>query len=109
MNWLPLTTLSQLDDILQMDTPVVIFKHSTRCAVSSMAKRNLEFDKDLLPADATLYFLDLIAYREISSKISDIWSIRHESPQLLVLKGKECIYNASHSDIEMQDIIPFIS
>ncbi len=109
MNWIPLNTITQLDDIQKSDSTIIIFKHSTRCAVSSMAKRNLEFDKDLLPNTAPIYYLDLIANRDISNKITEIWGVRHESPQILIVKGDTCIYNASHSDIEMQDIVDHIS
>lgn len=109
MNWIPLNTITQLDDIQKSDSTIIIFKHSTRCAVSSMAKRNLEFDKDLLPNTAPIYYLDLIANRDISNKITEIWDVRHESPQILIVKGDTCIYNASHSDIEMQDIVDHIS
>lgn len=108
MNWIPLNTLAQLQEFLISDNPVVIFKHSTRCSVSAMAKRSLEFDKNLIPEDAKFYYLDLIAHRDISNKIAELWDIRHESPQILVIKGKECIYNASHSDIEMQDIVQYV-
>lgn len=109
MNWINLDTLTQLDSLSTADDVVVIFKHSTRCPVSSMAKRSLEFDKNLIPAGAKFYYLDLIAHREISNKIADLWNVRHESPQILVIKGDQCLYNASHSDIEMQDIIKYIS
>lgn len=108
MNWITLNTIAQLNEFITSNSPVIIFKHSTRCSVSSMAKRNLEFDKNLIPQDAKFYYLDLIAHRDISNKIVELWNIRHESPQILVIKGEECIYNASHSDIEMQDIVKYI-
>lgn len=108
MNWITLNTIAQLNEFITSNSPVIIFKHSTRCSVSSMAKRNLEFDKNLIPEDAKFYYLDLIAHRDISNKIVELWNIRHESPQILVIKGEECIYNASHSDIEMQDIVKYI-
>lgn len=108
MNWLQLNTLSQLDEFIQSNDTIVIFKHSTRCPVSSMAKRSLEFDKDLIPEGAKFYYLDLIAHRDISNKIAEMWNVRHESPQILIIKGNKCLYNASHSDIEMQDIIKYI-
>ena len=109
MNWINIDNLAQLDSIYSGEETVVIFKHSTRCPVSSMAKRSLEFEKNLIPVGAKFYYLDLIANREISNKIAERWDVRHESPQILILKGQECLYNASHSDIEMQDIIKYIS
>jgi len=109
MNWISINTIEDLDKIFQSSETAVIFKHSTRCPVSSMAKRSLEFDTDLIPADLPFYYLDLIAHRDISNKIAELWNIRHESPQIIVVKGNQSLYNASHSDIEMRDIIASIS
>lgn len=108
MNWIQLTSEEQLIDIYDSDQIAVLFKHSTRCPVSSMAKRSLEFDADLIPDQATFYYLDLIAYRSLSNKVAALWNIRHESPQILVVQGDTSLYNASHSDIEMRDIVEFI-
>lgn len=109
MNWIPLNSTLQLDSFINSDSTIVIFKHSTRCPVSSMAKKNLEIEKNLIPEKAQFYFLDLIAHRDVSNKIAEIWNVRHESPQILVVKGAQCIYNSSHSDIEMQEIIKYIN
>lgn len=109
MTWKPLNTIDQLHSIYKSEEVSILFKHSTRCPVSAMAKRSLEYDKDLLPKDTIIYYLDLIAYRDISNTIAEMWEVKHESPQLLIIQGERCLYNASHSDIEMRDVIPFIS
>ena len=107
MNWVSLNTLEQLKDIntQSQSQPVLIFKHSTRCPISSMAKRNLELDADLLPEQVKAYFLDLIQFRDISNQVSEIWNKKHESPQVLLIYNQECIYNCSHSDIDLADIV----
>ncbi len=104
MNWIELTEASQLDFIKgrSVDKPQVIFKHSTRCSVSSMAKARLE--RSHYYPEADFYFLDLIKYRHLSDKISDVFSVYHESPQVLVIRKGECIYDESHSAINMDDI-----
>lgn len=109
MSWNNLTSIEQLDALAQENSPFIVFKHSTRCSVSSMAKRNLEFDFSLLPQGFPLYYLDLISYREISNAIADKWQVRHESPQLLLLKGDSCLYNASHQDIELREALAAIA
>ncbi|MEJ5055067.1 bacillithiol system redox-active protein YtxJ [Sphingobacterium sp. MYb382] len=109
MNWETLSSVEQLLELANQPQPFVVFKHSTRCPVSSMAKRSVEFDFDELPAGTKIYYLDLIALREISNFIAEKWKVRHESPQILVLQGDSCLYNASHQDINIQDILPFIS
>lgn len=104
MNWVPLTEESQLGQILEQSRqqPVVIFKHSTRCSISSMAKSRLEREK---PAGNILfYYLDLIRYRPISNKIAEDFHVPHESPQVLVIKNGECTYEESHNGIDMQEI-----
>ena len=82
--------------------PQVIFKHSTRCSISSVAKGRLERSK--VPPGTDFYYLDLIGYRNISNKIARVFSIHHESPQVLVIKNGECIYDDSHMGINMADI-----
>ncbi|WDF69225.1 bacillithiol system redox-active protein YtxJ [Sphingobacterium oryzagri] len=109
MSWSPLSSLAQLQALTAENRPFIVFKHSTRCSVSSMAKRNLEFDFNTLPADFPIYYLDLISLREISNFIADQWNIRHESPQLLVLQGDSCLYHASHQDIDLGEALAVIS
>ena len=61
MNWINLTNLQQLEEIKEKSAqkPQVIFKHSTRCSISSMAKGRL--DRSEPPQNADFYYLDLIA------------------------------------------------
>ncbi|HEV8079137.1 MAG TPA: bacillithiol system redox-active protein YtxJ [Chitinophagaceae bacterium] len=104
MNWINLTAEDQLQQIkLDSNTkPQVIFKHSTRCSISSMAKNRLE--KATAP-DINFYFLDLIKYRPISNKIAEIFDVYHASPQILIIKSGECVYDESHSGIDMKGIL----
>ena len=104
MDWIDLTTVSQLSDIKDRskNKPQVIFKHSTRCSISGVAKSRLE--RASSPENIDFYFLDLIRNRDISNKIAEEFSVYHESPQVLVIKNGECIYDESHSGINMNDI-----
>ena len=68
-----------------------------------MAKHRLE--RSSQPGDMDFHFLDLIRYRTISNKIADDFKVYHESPQVLVIRNGECIYDESHSGIEMEAII----
>ncbi|MCX6295864.1 MAG: bacillithiol system redox-active protein YtxJ [Bacteroidetes bacterium] len=109
MNWLPLITEEQLIDITLLSQKndikaVVLLKHSTRCSISSMALNRLERSWKLSEMEVPTYLLDLLNYRNISNKIESVFSIPHESPQVLVIKNGKCIYAASHSDISASDI-----
>ncbi|HSN08186.1 MAG TPA: bacillithiol system redox-active protein YtxJ [Hanamia sp.] len=104
MNWIPLQDEKQLDEIVANSNtiPQVIFKHSTRCAVSSMAKNRL--DRMEAPEGVNFYILDLIRHRNISNKIASDFGVSHQSPQVLVINNGECIYNESHSGIIFDEI-----
>ncbi len=104
MNWIELTSATELAAIKELSKtrPQVIFKHSTRCSISSMAKSRLE--RDAPPKTADFYLLDLIKYRSISNLIVEEFSVVHESPQILLIKNTLCVYNESHTGIKMDDI-----
>ena len=105
MNWTELTTEEQLTTIKEQSKtqPVVIFKHSTRCNISSMAKSRL--DRASAPDGVLFYYLDLIKYRNISAKIVEVFGVHHESPQVLVIRNGECVYDESHNGISMDEIL----
>jgi bacillithiol system protein YtxJ len=105
MNWITLQSESQLEDILKNSTnrPQVIFKHSTRCSTSALVKNRLERAAQP-PLDVDFYYLDLLNYRPVSNKIAENFRIRHESPQVLIIRNGECIYDESHLGISMDEI-----
>ena len=105
VNWIPLTDLSQLDEIVTIsdNKPIVIFKHSTRCSVSRFALKQFESKYDLTDrVDA--YFLDLLEYRVISNEIASRFGVYHQSPQLLLIKEGKSVYDVSHSDINAMEL-----
>lgn len=105
MPWISLHSVDQLSHLKEKSTTKaqVIFKHSTRCSVSSMVLSRLE--KAGLPEDLDFYLLDLIAYRQVSNQIAESFQVWHESPQVLVIKNGECIFDESHMGIQMRDIL----
>jgi monothiol bacilliredoxin len=104
MNWINLTGTAQLTEIKELSKKKaqVIFKHSTRCSISSMAKNRLE--RNAQPESTDFYFLDLLKYRSLSDQVAEDFAVQHESPQILVIKNTACIYDESHSGIQMDEI-----
>jgi bacillithiol system protein YtxJ len=104
MSWIHINNEAQLTEIIQKSSekPQVIFKHSTRCSISSVALNRLQ--KAGFPQQIDFYYLDLISYRPISNKIAELFKIQHESPQVLLIKGGKCIYDESHMGISMDEI-----
>ncbi len=89
----------QIDDIIKASAqkPVLIFKHSTRCGISSMMLKR--FDIKIADLSMPYYFLDILKYRPLSNLIQDKFDITHQSPQLLVIKNGKVIAHDSHSGI----------
>ncbi|GAB4131545.1 MAG: bacillithiol system redox-active protein YtxJ [Raineya sp.] len=104
MNWQNIETLNQLEQIRQ-EPLALIFKHSTRCSISSAALDRLErkWSEEEMQA-LRPYFLDLLSHRDISNKIAEIFGIEHQSPQVLVLENGKCIYHNSHYGIDYDAI-----
>lgn len=105
MNWNKLQDNTQLAQIKQesAEQPVLIFKHSTRCSISSTALSRMERNwKD--SAGIKPYYLDLIAFRSLSNQVADDFGIDHQSPQVLLIQNGECVYDASHFDISFDDL-----
>ncbi len=106
MNWQPLDSLPQLEALIKRsyEIPCLIFKHSTRCSISFVAKMRLESAWDFTDEQIVPFFLDLISYRNISNEVAERLSVHHESPQILFLVNGECVLEASHMDINVDEI-----
>lgn len=94
-----------MNSIKQHEGYSLIFKHSTRCSISMMAKKRFELDWEDLPEDMPLYFLDLISYRDLSKQVADVFQVHHESPQLLLIKDGECVLDQSHGQISVDEAL----
>lgn len=106
--WIDLTSSEQLQELLKSSEtkPLLLFKHSTRCNISSMALNRFENNMD--PEKATCVYLDLIAYRPLSNEIAELTHIEHQSPQAILISNNEVIYTETHSGINAQDILKLI-
>jgi bacillithiol system protein YtxJ len=108
--WIALNTINQLDIIESSSKKKtqVIFKHSTRCGVSSMVLNQFVDAYELTDEDLDLYFLDLICYRDVSNEVGYKFQVMHQSPQLLVIKNGVVVTHDSHSGVNEIDLNNFI-
>ncbi|HJT65153.1 MAG TPA: bacillithiol system redox-active protein YtxJ [Pyrinomonadaceae bacterium] len=74
--------------------PVVIFKHSNSCGISASAYREME------KIDGQVNLLEVQSARDVSRELADLTGIRHETPQVIVLKDGKAVWNASHFDVK---------
>lgn len=105
MHWIHLTDEEQLKHILtrSQTRPQVIFKHSSRCSISAVALQRLQ--KVSQPSDIDFYFLDLLSYRSLSNRVAEVFRVPHESPQVILIKEGNCVYEESHMGIRMSEIL----
>ena len=94
----------QWSEIIELsnEKPVFIFKHSSRCGISSMVLNR--FEKQIKERDDSYYFLHIQGERALSNWLAEELQVRHESPQLIVLKDKKVMAHDSHH--ALLDIIP---
>jgi bacillithiol system protein YtxJ len=104
--WTQLISVNQLQASLQAshERPQIFFKHSTRCIISKMVLRNFEENWSALPSNADTLFLDLLQYRELSNSLAAQLHVKHESPQVIVVRNGKAIYHASHDSINTPDV-----
>lgn len=102
--WKNITSVAQLDAIAQEshDVPTVIFKHSTSCPISAMAKNRFEGNSDT--GNENYYYLDLLRFRDVSNAIAEKFQVRHESPQIILLQNGEATYDDSHMAISFDQL-----
>ncbi|NND07724.1 MAG: bacillithiol system redox-active protein YtxJ [Saprospiraceae bacterium] len=108
MQWNSLSRSPDLDSFIKASyqKQILIFKHSTRCSISSMVRSRVEAQ---WPSNTfwTPILVDVIANRQISNVIADIFGVQHESPQLLMIENGQCSHHASHFDIDLTRIQTF--
>lgn len=103
MEWRKLESIADLDQAIELshDLPVLLFKHSTRCSISSMALNRTESDWSMTQEEVVPFYLDLIAHRDVSAAIADKLNVFHQSPQILLLKKGVSVLDASHNEIRV--------
>ncbi len=97
MAWVKLSSQKDLEQLI-IDSeyaPVVLFKHSTRCSLSAMAMNRLNESTKKID----IHIIDVISNRDISDLVVQKFQVQHQSPQLIVLKQKNCSFHVSHMSI----------
>lgn len=98
-----MTALHDIDDRPTLDRALasdraILYKHSTRCPVSSYVIDEVHQFADTHP-DWSIYILKVVERRALSNAVADELGITHQSPQAFVIKQGTCVWHASHSDI----------
>ena len=110
LSWTPLISVEEINTIIEIskNQSILIFKHSTRCGISRMIIKQFESLFNEENKQLKVYYLDLLNFREVSSKLSEVFQVIHQSPQLLVIKNGISVYNESHYEITKVNLSKYI-
>ena len=110
LSWTPLISVEEINTIKEIskNQSILIFKHSTRCGISRMVIKQFESLFNEENKQLKVYYLDLLNYREVSSKLSEVFQVIHQSPQLLVIKNGISVYNESHYEITKVNLSKYV-
>ena len=80
--------------------PVLIFKHSTRCPVSSGAAQEVKnYEAQNQGGAPPIYQVLVVEQRPLSSAIAHQLGVQHESPQVILVKDRRPLWSTSHGAI----------
>ena len=94
-NFFKIDNHAALENLLTASTkkPVIVFKHSNACSISARAYREME------KVDEQVNILEVQTAREISRELENLTGVRHETPQVIILRDGKAVWNASHFDV----------
>lgn len=91
--------MEAFEALLEKTEPYILFKHSTTCPISQGAYAEFEAycrEEKGTPA----YYLYVQEARDVSNRIAEHFSIKHESPQVLYIKDGIVVWHTSHWNIK---------
>jgi bacillithiol system protein YtxJ len=102
--WTKLSSLEELDRWLERSRreAVWIFKHSLTCSISSLALE--EFRAFAAGAGAACALIEVQAARRLSDELASRVGVRHETPQVLLLRDEQALWHASHWNIRTDSL-----
>jgi bacillithiol system protein YtxJ len=97
-----LSTPAEFDALL--DAPLaLVYKHSTRCPISTMAYEEIEALEGMRP-DVPVYLVDVIDGRALSRHVAVRTGVVHHSPQAILLVAGRMAWSGSHFDVRAEPL-----
>lgn len=97
---------THLTEILEesVKKTVIIFKYSNSCGSSERFKNEIEKMVEKEKIKSPIFLVTVQIQRNLSDKISEWFQVKHESPQIFLIKNKEVVYTAHHGEIDLEKI-----
>lgn len=107
MKPIEVSSIEEWLEYFRAEAPVLTFKHSTRCGISSMAWQRMQRGwRDGIQVQ--VLYVDLIAHRDLSDAISQHTGIPHASPQMILSRQGEILGHASHMEIRADLVLEWL-
>ncbi len=104
MNWDTIDSIESLENYKF----TLIFKHSPRCIISRIVLDRFENNYESKFSYVKFFKINVIDQRKVSNTISTLYNVHHESPQVLLIKGNECLYHESHESIHFKTLKSYL-
>ncbi|MFC4404097.1 bacillithiol system redox-active protein YtxJ [Gracilibacillus xinjiangensis] len=101
-----LTTLEQWHAVWKrsMDSPILLYKHSTTCMICARAFKHLKAFHKTEEDKIDSYMVNVIASRPVSDEIAKDTNIPHKSPQIFLIDKQQIVWVTSHWKITKHQI-----
>lgn len=110
MDWITITSEEQVQDIAKSNEPAIIYKHSPRCMTSLMAYRQLKSEVNGQGGlNLPIYIVDVISNRRESQFIAHTFDVEHQSPQILVVKNGQSVFDTSHEGVSLRTALTHLA
>ena len=99
-----LSDRSDFDALLEASKQqtIALLKHSIACPISARGQR--EFVGLEGTDDPPLYAVVVQYARDLSNHIEDALGVRHETPQVILIKDGKAVHNVSHRAISTESL-----
>ncbi|EGK11830.1 general stress protein [Desmospora sp. 8437] len=105
--WKEITTLEEWEQVLRQSAehPALVMKHSTSCSVSAEAwEAYQKFVSTVAPETVEYIMVKVIESRPVSNRIAEDLGVQHKSPQAILVKDGEEVWNTSHWHITVESL-----
>jgi thioredoxin 1 len=86
------------------ERPVLLFKHSRTCGISCEALDELHTHVARAATSAAYKVITVQSHRRLSDSAAERFGIRHETPQAILIRDGEAVWNASHFRITAEEL-----
>ena len=105
-------SVNALEALMQTshEQPVLFFKHSNACPISSRAFGEFQKYLETAATDGVRHALIVVqTARAVSNKLEELTGIQHESPQVIIVRDGKPVWDESHFRLKSETLTAAIA